>query len=274
MHDIKQLHDAELKLSLQFQALQAKLIATSGEDALDSFLASGTVESNASELAETRSQLDAIEAAIASARERRQDAIRAHYANEAATLLEQAAQLRTEATERQQRTDELLQQLRDWEDTDYVPLTQAESFHYSAVTTKTATLLAQAEQLERRANASKPIRDFGQLQAASMADVLRRIEGLSPLELGPAMPDVARWLSEHSAKVGDIEAKARRSSDGWGIVGGNIVIALVWEAGDLDIARSRYDWQPVYSDRDVHAVYAAQADTLRKATPAVQPIEA
>lgn len=280
--ELTALWQAELKLSLQHAALTAKLSATtSGDLVLDSFLASGNFESNAAELAETRDQLQAIERAIKASRARRVDAIKAYYTSEAAQLHHDASKLRLQAEMRRATTAELLAKLKEHEGIDYMPVAYHPVLNQYQLAPTPAThserLEAQAEQLDRRAQTkeSEPIRDFGQIQASSANDAIRQIENLSPLEIAPMLPDVARWLAEQAPKVVAYETKARKATDGWRIIGGNTVIALVWRAGELDAA-SRYDWVPIYriddSDR-VHTAMLEQSIAQRKATQST-PIEA
>ncbi len=123
--EVRKLAEAERSLSAKLTAKTAELADTQeqlGQSTLAASLTDGETDSAAiRRVGEVRTEIDAIEKAILSARSERLKAIPLVWQAEAAELRSQTRELAAEAGGRQEKTDKMLADLEAWEGVPYVP---------------------------------------------------------------------------------------------------------------------------------------------------------
>jgi hypothetical protein len=254
--EVERFHQAELDLSDEYLRLRAegrRVAADSGRGVLDQFL-DGTAPADlrAPSLAEQDARLAALDTAIADARRRRVQAIEATYRAQAADCRTAATGKRREASKRQERTDRLLAELREFEGVafgvqpfplDSMTLGAGEAGLLLAAATRrplsrTEQLQAEAAALEHRASEveRQAVRQAGGVGPVDSLDgLLAAVHGLDPLVIGPSLPSVAAWWAEY---VPAVEAQIAAHAPGTADFGGHVAASIVWKAGELDPARS------------------------------------
>lgn len=250
--EVGRLREAELALERELQAKRQEL-AHARDTASDAVLAQalgkrsgGAAVSHVVEIERSVAALaEATLVAIARARERRVEAIRAVWQAEADELRQQAADLRAEAERREARTRQLLDELREHEGCDYVPayhvLEYARGYADPVPITipRSESLRNQAAALERRADevARRLVQDAGMITAASRDELLQRIEALDPFQLGPALHEVEAWVAgEEPAVLARLERLSSEHRER-----ARLEYRLVWRGGRVSQAESRIE---------------------------------
>jgi hypothetical protein len=252
--EVGRLHRAELDLSDQRMALAASLgslEAEAGVATLDTFLAgAGTGADTTRRLLAARAEVDALDAAIAEARSRRRDAIRAAWLAEAAPLREQAVAHRAEADAREPRTRELLAALLEHEGIEYAPARpgmgslplgdQAGGAPHVVIRRigRTDSLRLRANDLEAQAAAveAREVQDRGAISGNSAEAIIAQIRAWEPMKLALPLPAAAEWATQAEAQQRARLARLAPHHVGYG---GEPLLELVWAGDDVDNARSR-----------------------------------
>jgi hypothetical protein len=252
--EVERLHRAELDLSDRRMALAVSLgslEAETGVATLDTFLAGeGTGADTTRRLLAARAEVDALDAAIAEARQRRRDAIRAAWLVEAAAIRGRAAPLRAEAEAREPRTRELLAALLEHEGIDYAPARpgmgslplgdQVGGAPFTVIRRvgRTDSLRIRANDLEAQAAAveAREIQDRGAISGASAEAIIGQIRAWDPMKLALPLPSAAKWATQAEAAQRARLARLAPHHVGYG---GEPSLELVWVADDIDNTRSR-----------------------------------
>jgi hypothetical protein len=214
---------------------------TAGDDVLSAALEGDgepMARNLAGQIAGMRAELETIDRTVDAARRRREQAIPAVFAAEAAKLRLQASALTAEADGREPKTRKLLAAIEAWEGCPYAPaqpnrgnqgiggqVPGAMQVVY-VPTPKTTTLRQQAAGLERQAveaerrtgvrNGSVTGRDLEAIEEAVFAD---------PLRMGPTIADVGAWMA--AARDAETTRRSRFRADQLGAV----EFTLVWSDG-------------------------------------------
>jgi hypothetical protein len=201
-------------------------------------------------LARAQIEVRAVEAAIGQARDQHRAAILSVWAAEAVPLRSRAATLRSEADERQVKTDALLAELTEWEGCQYAPvypqrpladpgiLGGAPSVVYVQMP-RTQALRREADGLDQQATAlgERRVVDRGSLNGETADELLALVRDMDPMQIGPTLADAEAWLRP---AYDTQRARIDRATDPQQIgYGGTVAIELVWADGKVDQQRSR-----------------------------------
>lgn len=247
--EVDRLLGLELDLSRQRDEAAAALPtleAAVGGEVLDG----GDVRAITARVAEARAVVDALDRAIATARDRRAEAIRAVFAQEAGALFAAAAAKRAEAEGRAGRTAVLLAQLEEHEGIAYVPVapdryqaglgegrTGGEINVVSRPIPITDALLVEADDLERRARSPRDVTRHGYLEGDSIEELITGTTS-DPMIIGPAIAATRAWaergLAEIAAAIARVEARRGTfEARAWG-AGRPVRFRLYWGAGEIN----------------------------------------
>ena len=245
--EVERLHQDELawgERRAQIVARIAEAEASAGARVLDG--GEDVLREQADSLVSFKAQIAGSDAAIQEVRRRRQAAVLAVFAADAAALRRQAQALRGEADERQKRIDELLRELLDFDGAIYIPAPSREAQLAAlgvpsppgalASASRTAALRVEADRLEAEADAleARPVTTAGALAAQAREELLARLHGLDPLTVGPTLASVVDWL-ELAEPPAQKQLRIRAAHG----QGGVLSYELVWAGGELDKTRSR-----------------------------------
>lgn len=254
--EVARLLEVELTLASKRDLAEAGLPgleASAGDLVLDG----ADVGRLASEISTARAEVSTLDAAIDAARARRVEAIEAVFAAEADELRAQAAAKRAEAERRRGKTDLLLIQLEQHEGVPYGPLAPDRPARLDPTgqvggeiqvigrpIPRTAWLLVEAEDLDRRAAAERAVTQHGRVDAGSVDELLAAATA-DPMHIGPTISSVRPWAA---GQVAGIEAQIARAQARFGAgsreaaaqgEGRPIRFDLYWGRGVIDVASSR-----------------------------------
>lgn len=254
--EVRRLLDVELDLATRRDLAAASLpgLEASAGDLVFGGADVGTV---ASQIATARVEVESLDAAIDTARARRIEAIEAVFAAEADDLRTQAAAKRAEAEGRRGKTALLLLQLEAHEGVPYGPLeldrparldptgrVGGEVQIIGRPVARTAWLLLEAEDLERRAAAPRSVTRHGRVEALSV-DALVAAATADPMHIGPTIASIRAWADAETARLEAQIARERarfgegsREAQAQG-EGRPIRFDLYWGQGGIDVASSR-----------------------------------
>lgn len=226
------------------------LEAAVGGEVLDG----GDVRAITARVAEAKAIVEALDQAIATARDRRGAAIRTVFEQEAGALFAEAAAKRAVAAARAGRTAALLAELEEYEGIAYVPV--APDPHQVALVEGrvggelnvvsrripiTDRLIVEAEDLERRAQAPRDVTRHGYLEADSLEELIAGTTA-DPMIIGPAIASTRAWAAAGLAAIaeGIARAQARHGvfeAQAWG-AGRPVRFRLYWGAGEINTGSS------------------------------------
>lgn len=246
--------ETELELAARRDALAAGLPvleASAGSDVL----AGGDAAAIASRIAAARVELDVLDRAIETERQRRVDAIGVTFQHEAGALYAAAAAKRSEARARAGKTALLLLQLEAHEGVPYAPvlpdrpaITDPAGLAGGALAIVTRRLPLteyldmEADDLERQAEAtsSRPVVRHGRAEADDVEALISEATS-DPMRIGPTVAAIRAWAAGAEATLAAEIAQAGRrgapEARAWG-AGRPVRLTLYWGDGAIDAASS------------------------------------
>ena len=220
------------------QAVLADAADALAADALDAALGRDTAPVSAAATTDARALLDASNAAIDAARDRRRAAILAYFRAHADDLRADARRLRDDAGKREKQTTKMLSALQEFEGCAFAPAhvyREPLTGRTHAATTKTTRMLMQADALQAQAQEldRRPVTVQGSASGATPADVVAAVAA-DPYQIAPRLDEVTTFAN----KLADAEIARRRRHpgpmyEGYVPADSPLFLELVWRGSRL-----------------------------------------
>lgn len=192
-------------------------------------------------MAKLRSELETFLAAIVSVRTQRREAILRMWKIEAAGLRDGAAGLRTEAADRQKKTDRLLEKLQEFEEVSYQvgpPIPKIGTCLDPPQIPLTQKLLDEAQRLGGQAARleARPVIDSGEAFGTTVDELLTVVTA-NPLRIAPTIPEILLWVEPAFAAA--VAQRARRTMNNLPDET-PITLELRWKGGAIEATSRAY----------------------------------